>query len=194
MPFRRPILWYGQYAYLALPKVLAPLTRLGYSPRFSHGQPEHSTWSNSEMTQTFLKTGFCIIAGTLLASISWGSIEHSVVTGDHALAVFVMGMMFFIVGKFFVDRWRPVYGPDAFHPDRLWKIPQTATRRGLWCRVGSSMLPKNRYTAIVMITASSARYATRCPHHWMGGLFRYPLRAAPLLIAIRAQWQFCRFS
>ena len=90
------------------------------------------------MTQTFLKTGFYMIAGTLLASISWGSIEHSVVTSDHALAVFVMGMMFFIIGKFFVDRWRPVYGLDAFHPDRLWKIPQTATRRELWYRVGFS--------------------------------------------------------
>ena len=90
------------------------------------------------MTQTFLKAGFYTVAGTLLASISWGSIEHSVVTGNHVLAVFVMGMMFFIIGKFFVDRWRPVYGPDAFHPDRLWKMPQTATPRELWYRVGFS--------------------------------------------------------
>ena len=90
------------------------------------------------MTQTFLKTGFYMIAGTLLASISWGSIEHSVVTGDRVLAVFVMGMMFFIIGKFFVDQWRPVYGPDAFRPGKLWKIPQTAPRRELWYRVGFS--------------------------------------------------------
>ena len=104
------------------------------------------------MTQTFLKTGFYMIAGTLLASISWGSIEHSVVTGDHALAVFVMGMMFFIVGKFFVDRWRPVYEADAFHPDRLWKIPQTATRRELWYRVGfSTFVGTTAFTAIASV-------------------------------------------
>ena len=104
------------------------------------------------MTQPLLKTIFYMIAGTLLASISWGSIEHSVVTGDHALAVFVMGMMFFIVGKFFVDRWRPVYGPDAFHPDRLWKMPQTATRHGLWCRVGfSTFVGTAMFTAIASV-------------------------------------------
>ena len=71
------------------------------------------------MTQTFLKTGFYMITGTLLASISWGSIEHSVVTGDDTLGIVVMGLMLFIIGKFFVDRWRPAYGPGAFHPDKL---------------------------------------------------------------------------
>lgn len=90
------------------------------------------------MTQISLKMTFYVIAGTVLASVSWGSINHSVVTGDYVLAVIVMGMMFFIVGKFFVDRWRPAHGPDAFHPDRPWKIPYTTTRRGLWLRVGFS--------------------------------------------------------
>ena len=90
------------------------------------------------MSQPVLRMFFYLIAGSILAFITWGSVEHSVVTGDHILAIIVMGMMFFIVGKFFVDRWRPVYGPDAFHPDRLWKMPQTATRRELWYRVGFS--------------------------------------------------------
>ena len=90
------------------------------------------------MTQTCLKMRFYMVAGILLASITWSSIEHSVVSGDDTLGIVVMGLMFFIIGKFFVDRWRPVYGADAFHPDRLWKIPQMATRRELWYRVGFS--------------------------------------------------------
>ena len=90
------------------------------------------------MTQTLLKASFYVIAGTILAAISWSSVEHSVVTGDYVLAVIVMGMMFFIVGKFFVDRWRPAHGPKDFHPSRLWKIPYTTTRAGLWIRVGFS--------------------------------------------------------
>lgn len=90
------------------------------------------------MTQASLKMTFYVIAGTILASISWGAINHSVVTGDYVLAVIVMGMMFFIVGKFFVDRWRPAHGPEAFHPNRPWKLPYLTTRRGLWLRVGFS--------------------------------------------------------
>ena len=104
------------------------------------------------MGQPVLRMFFYLIAGSILASISWGSIEHSVVTGDHVLAVFVMGMMFFIVGKFFVDRWRPVYGPDAFHPDRIWKIPQTATCRQLWYRVGfSTFVGTTAFTVIASV-------------------------------------------
>ena len=90
------------------------------------------------MTEILPKLTFYTGSGIILASISWGSIKHSVVTGDDTLGIVVMAMMFFIVGKFFVDRWRPAYGPDAFHPDRLWKIPETATRRELWYRVGFS--------------------------------------------------------
>lgn len=66
------------------------------------------------MTRTALKMNFYVTAGTILASISWGAIEHSVVTGDYILAVFVMGMMFFIIGKFFVDRCDPFTGQMPF--------------------------------------------------------------------------------
>jgi hypothetical protein len=40
---------------------------------------------------------FYLIAGIILASISWSTIEHSAVTGDYVLSVILLGMMFFIV-------------------------------------------------------------------------------------------------
>ena len=88
------------------------------------------------MTQTFLKMGFYVMVGTILAAISWSSIKHSIVTRDYILGIIVMGMMFFIIGKFFVDRWRPVLGSKDFHPSRPWKIPYMTTPGGIWLRVG----------------------------------------------------------
>ena len=88
------------------------------------------------MMQTFLRTFFYLIAGTVLASISWSTMEHSAVTGDYILSVILLGMMFFIIGQFFVDRWRPEYSDSDFHPTRLWKTPRETTRPGLWLRVG----------------------------------------------------------
>ena len=72
------------------------------------------------------------MTGVLLSSITWSAINHSAVTGDYALSVVLLGMMFFIVGQFFVDRWRPEYGEKDFHPGKLWKMPRTTTRGGLW--------------------------------------------------------------
>ena len=86
--------------------------------------------------QLLLKMAFYLIAGVLLASITWSTIEHSRVTGDYILSVILLSMMFFIVGKFCVDRWRPEYGDGDFHPTRLWKTPRETTRAGLWLRVG----------------------------------------------------------
>ena len=85
---------------------------------------------------TLFRMGFYLIAGTILASITWSTIEHSAVTGDYILSVILLGMMFFIVGQFFVDRWRPEYVPGDFHPTKLWKMPRETTRSGLWLRVG----------------------------------------------------------
>ena len=87
-----------------------------------------------------LRTLFYLAAGSILASITWSAIEHSAVTGDYILSVILLGMMFFIIGQFFVDRWRPEYGPGDFHPTRLWKMPRETTRSGLWLRVGFKTL------------------------------------------------------
>ena len=92
------------------------------------------------MPHTFLRMGFYMIAGTVLASVTWSTIEHSAVTGDYILSVILLPMMFFVVGQFFVDRWRPEYGPGDFHPTRLWKTPRDTTRSGLWLRVGFKTL------------------------------------------------------
>ena len=79
---------------------------------------------------------FYAITGILLSSISWSAISHSAVTGDYILAFILLGMLFYVLGQFCVDRWRPEYGQQDFHPSRLWKLPQTTTRGGLWLRVG----------------------------------------------------------
>ena len=73
--------------------------------------------------------------GVILASISWSTISHSRVTGDYALAVILLGAMFFIVGMFVVDRCRPELSERDFHPSKLWKMPHATTNRGLWARV-----------------------------------------------------------
>lgn len=88
------------------------------------------------MSQTLLRTLFYLIAGTILASITWSTVEHSAVTGDYILSVILLGMMFFIIGQFFVDRWRPEYSDGDFHPTKLWKTPRETTRSDLWLRVG----------------------------------------------------------
>ncbi|MCY4652883.1 MAG: hypothetical protein OXC95_06920 [Dehalococcoidia bacterium] len=88
------------------------------------------------MNHTLLRMGFYTAAGTILASITWSTIEHSAVTGDYILSVILLGMMFFIIGQFFVDRWRPEYSDGDFHPTKLWKMPRETTRSGLWLRVG----------------------------------------------------------
>ena len=53
---------------------------------------------------TLLRMGFYVIAGTILASITWSTIGHWAVTGDYILSAILLGMMFFIIGQFFVDR------------------------------------------------------------------------------------------
>ncbi len=88
------------------------------------------------LTQTFLKLAFYLASGSVLAIITWGAISHSAVTGDHILSVILLGMMFFIIGQFFVDRWQPRHSARDFHPSKLWKVPQTTTRVGLAIRVG----------------------------------------------------------
>ena len=90
------------------------------------------------MPQLLLKMTFYLVTGVLLASITWSTLSHSAVTSDYALSVILLGMMFYVAGKFFVDRWQPEHAPQDFHPTKLWKIPPETTRSGLWLRVGFS--------------------------------------------------------
>ena len=79
---------------------------------------------------------FYLTAGFLLALISWSAINHSSVTSEPILAIALMGMVFFIIGNFFVDRWRPELRERHFHPSKPWKMPNLTTSNGLWLRVG----------------------------------------------------------
>ena len=88
--------------------------------------------------QSLLKMAFYLITGVLLSSITWSALSHSAVTGDYLLAIILLGMMFYVAGKFFVDRWRPADGDQDFHATKLWKIPNETTRGGLWLRVAFS--------------------------------------------------------
>ena len=83
-----------------------------------------------------LKVLFYLFAGFIIASITWSAIKHSAVTDDPVIAIVLLGMMFFIIGKFFVDRWRPEYNDNDFHPNKLWRMPYATTQSGLWLRVG----------------------------------------------------------
>ena len=88
----------------------------------------------------FLKMSFYTMAGLVLSSISWGTISHSAVTGDFVLSFILLGMMFYVMGKFFVDRWRPADSPQDLHDTKPWKLPQETTPAGLWLRVGINTL------------------------------------------------------
>ncbi len=135
---------------------------------------------------TLLRMGFYVIAGTVLASITWSTIEHSAVTGDYILSVILLGMMFFIIGQFFVDRWRPEYGPGDFHPTRPWKTPRETTRSGLWLRVGfvtlisvvvysvlASLLVSLTTARPAFIVLLGALFLLRIPHLYWSMRSRY---------------------
>ena len=105
---------------------------------------------------------FYLFAGFILASITWSAIKHSLVTDDPVLAIALLGMMFFIVGKFFVDRWRPEYGDKDFHSRKLWKMPYATTKSGLWLRVGfRTMISAAVYAALatVLVLTTTAQPA-----------------------------------
>ena len=134
------------------------------------------------MNHTLFRMSFYVIAGTILASITWSAVEHSQVTGDYILSVILLGMMFFIVGQFFVDRWRPEYGSGDFHATRLWKT----TRRGLWLRVGFRTLvwlAAFSAAAAILVLTTTARpafmallgslFALRVPHLYWSMRGRY---------------------
>ncbi len=138
------------------------------------------------MGQQLFRTLFYLIAGTILASITWSTIEHSAVTGDYILSVILLGMMFFIVGQFFVDRWRPECGPGDFHPTRLWKTPRETSRSGLWLRVGFRTLMGIAIfsgLAVLLVLTTTARpafmvllgalFALRVPHLYWSMRSRY---------------------
>ncbi len=83
------------------------------------------------MGPLFLRLIFYMVTGVLLASISWSTISHSAVTGDYLLSFILLGMMFYVVGQFFVDRLRPEVAPHDFHDTRLWKTPHKDNDGGI---------------------------------------------------------------
>ena len=138
------------------------------------------------MGPLFLRLIFYMITGALLALISWSTISHSAVTGDYALSLLLMGMMFCIVGQFFVDRLRPEVAPKDFHSTRLWKMPHTTNTGGLWLRVGfNTLLNIAFYTALafalVLFTTAQplfmvllgALFLLRMPHLYWSMRGRY---------------------
>jgi len=131
---------------------------------------------------------FYLWAGFILASITWSAIKHSAVTDDPILALALLGMMFFIIGKFFVDRWRPEYGEKDFHPGKLWKMPRATTHGGLWLRVAfSTVLGLIVYaaltSALVLTTTAQPAFMVllgmllvlRIPHLYWSMRGRYEL-------------------
>ena len=145
------------------------------------------------MGQQLFRTLFYLVAGTILASITWSTLEHSAVTGDYILSVILLGMMFFIIGQFFVDRWRPEYGPGDFHPTRLWKTPCETTRSGLWLRVGfRTLVGIAVFSALAVILVSlttgrpafmvllGALFLLRIPHLYWSMRSRYDEDGAAL--------------
>ncbi len=132
------------------------------------------------MPQLLLKITFYLVAGVLLSSITWSTLSHSAVTGDYALSVVLLGMMFYVTGKFFVDRWQPGHAPQDFHPTKLWKMPEATTGAGLWLRVGFSTAAHIAVYALlasVLVVTTTARipfmillgslFVLRIPHlYW----------------------------
>ena len=97
-----------------------------------------------------------------MSSISWSTISHSQLTGDYVLSFILLGMMFYVFGQFFVDRWRPEDGPRDIHATKLWKVPQTTTPGGLWLRVGfNTLVSIGVYSALafLLVLATSAQPA-----------------------------------
>ena len=100
--------------------------------------PSRAYRRRTVVSQLLLKMSFYLVTGILLSSITWSALAHSAVTGDYALSVILLGMMFYVAGQFFIDRWQPGHAPQDFHPTKLWKTPHATTRAGLWLRVAFS--------------------------------------------------------
>ena len=144
------------------------------------------------MGPLFLRLTFYLVTGVLLASISWSTISHSAVTGDYLLSFILLGMMFYVVGQFFVDRLRPEVVPQDFHATRPWKTPYTTTTGGLWIRVGfNALLNVAIYTGLasLLVLLTTARpafmvllgtlFVIRVPHHYWSMRGRYDSVADP---------------
>lgn len=133
-----------------------------------------------------LKMAFYSITGVLLSSITWSTVSHSVVTGDYLLSFILLGMMFYIVGQFCVDRWYPEDSLDDLGPKRLWKVPERTTPRGLWLRVGfHTLLNIGVYSVLscvlVLITTARVEFMLL-----LGSLFL--LRAPHLYWSLRGRY------
>ena len=144
------------------------------------------------MSQLLLKLTFYLVTGVLLSSITWSTLSHSAVTGDYALSVILLGMMFYVAGKFFVDRWRPEDGHQDFHATKLWKMPHKTTRSGLWLRVGFSTAANLAGYAVIaslLVLTTTARPAFLV---LMGALFL--LRIPHLYWSMRGKYEQSRSS
>ena len=103
---------------------------------------------------------FYAIAGALLSLITWSTFSHSEVTGDYLLSFILLGMMFYVIGQFYVDWWRPEDGPQDFHPSKLLKTPKRTSCGSLWLRVGFRILMSiGAYTifASLLVVSTTAR-------------------------------------
>ena len=139
------------------------------------------------MSQLFLKMSFYLVTGVLLSSITWSTLAHSAVTGDYILSVILLGMMFYVAGQFFIDRWMPEDGQQDFHATKLWKIPRTTTRSGLWLRVGFSTAAN---IAVYTVIASLLLLATTAQPAFLvllGALFL--LRMPHLYWSMRSRYE-----
>ncbi len=137
--------------------------------------------------QLLLKMAFYLVAGVLLSSITWSTLSHSAVTDDYVLSVILLGMMFYVAGKFFVDRWRPDDREQDFHATKLWKFPYETTRNGLWRRVAFSTAAN---LAVFSILASLLVLATTAHPAFMvllGTLFL--LRIPHLYWSMRVRYE-----
>lgn len=142
------------------------------------------------MSPLSLKILFYSVTGVLLSSVTWGTISHSAVTGEYILSFILLGMMFYVVGQFCVDRWRPENSSQDFHATRLWKIPQTTTHGGLWLRVTfHTIFGIGIYSALafLLILTTTARpvfmillgtlFVLRIPHLYWSMRGRYEQKA-----------------
>ena len=133
-----------------------------------------------------LKMTFYAITGVLLAAITWSTIAHSAVTGDYLISFILLGMMFYIVGQFCVDRWYPEEGLDDLGPRRLWRLPERTTSHGLWLRVGfHTLLNVGVYSILscILVLITTARVESML---LLGSLFL--LRAPHLYWSLRGRY------
>ena len=155
------------------------------------------------MGPALLRMVYYAATGVILSSISWGTISYSAITGDYLLSLILVGMMFYVVGNFFVDRWGLAGGPHDLHSTKLWKLPRTATPGDLWLRVAfNTLVGIAGYSAlaaiVVLVTTAhpafmallGALFLLRMPHLYWSMHGRYD--RAPATVGNQQKWDTSR--